>query len=69
MPPYSGIKVIHDQMIEESLERQRFYDGQEPPSEGLFKAFGKVFARFAAHARQQQAQPLPGCACQAQEAC
>lgn len=65
MLPYSGMKVIHDEMIHESLERQRYYDGQEPRGQGLLKTFGKVLARFTVHAEEKQAQPLPGCACQA----
>lgn len=66
MPPYSGMKVIHDQMIEESLERQRHYIRQETPRQGLFKTFGKALARFTAQSGHKQESVLPGsagCAC------
>jgi hypothetical protein len=68
MPPYSGMKVVHDEMIHEALERRRYYDGQEPHRHGLLKTFGKALIRFTAHSDEKQAQPLPGCACQAREA-
>jgi hypothetical protein len=68
MPPYSGMKVIHDQMIEESLEHHRHYAGHETRKQGLLQSFGKVLARFTTRSDEKQASPLPGCACQAQEA-
>ncbi|HEU5200601.1 MAG TPA: hypothetical protein VFU32_13265 [Ktedonobacterales bacterium] len=68
MLPYSGMKVIHDEMIHESLERRRYYEGQETRGAGLLKTVGKALARFTTHSDEKQAQPLPGCACQAQEA-
>ena len=68
MPPYSGMKVVHDEMIHEALERRRYYDGQETNRQGLLKTFGKIFARFSAQSRQEQAQQGMGGACQAQEA-
>ena len=68
MPPYSGMKVVHDQMIEEALERQRYYAGQETRGQGLLTAFRKALARFTAKSAEKQESQLPGCACQAQEA-
>ena len=43
---YTGIKIIHDQKIQEALERQRLYAGQETQRQRLFRAFGKFLARF-----------------------
>ena len=66
MPPYSGMKVIHDQMIDERLERQRHYIGQETHRQGLLKTFGKALARFTAQSGHKQESVLPGsasCAC------
>lgn len=60
MLPYSGMKVIHDQMIDESLERQRHYIGQETRREGLLKTFGKVLARFTAQSGHKHESVLPG---------
>jgi hypothetical protein len=65
MLPYSGMKVVHDEMIHEALERRRYYDGQEARGQGLLKTFGKALARFTAHSAEKQAQPGRGCACPA----
>lgn len=62
MLPYSGMKVIHDQMIDESLERQRHYIGQETHRQGLLKTFGKALARFTAQSGHKQESILPGSA-------
>lgn len=59
MPPYSGMKLIHDQMIEESLERRRYYASQETHRQGVLKTFGKVLARFTMHPSQKPAKSLP----------
>jgi hypothetical protein len=61
MLPYSGMKVIHDQMIEESLERRRYYAGQETHRQRLLKTFGKVLARFTAQSSRKQESILPDC--------
>jgi hypothetical protein len=66
MLPYSGMKVVHDEMIHEALERRRYYNGQEPHRQGLLKTFGKMLTRFTAHAEEKQEQFLPNCACPAQ---
>ena len=65
MLPYSGMKVIHDQMIEDALERRRFYEGQATRKQSLRQTVGKVLTRFTVQSGRKQAQPLPGCACQA----
>ena len=40
MPPYSSMKLIYDQMIEERLERRRYYAGQETHRHSVLKTFG-----------------------------
>ena len=62
MLPYSGMKVIHDQQIEEALEYHRHYAGQETHRHGLLQTFGKVLARFTAQSGHKQESILPGSA-------
>ena len=64
MPPYSGMKAIHDQMIEESLEHHRHYAGQATQRQGLLQRFGQALTRLTARAGQQQESTLPGCSCE-----
>lgn len=65
MLPYSGMKVIHDQMIDEALERRRYYEGHEPSKQSLRQTFAKVLTRFTAQSGRKQGRPLPDCAYQA----
>lgn len=60
MLPYSGMKVIHDQMIEEALERRRHYAGEKTRGQGLLKTFGKALARFTAQSGHKHESILPG---------
>ena len=48
MPPLSstGLKIVHEQMIQEALERRRFFAGLEKPEQGLLQTFGAFLARF-----------------------
>lgn len=62
MLPYSGMKVIHDQMIEEALERRRYYAGEKTHRQGLLKTFGKALARFTAQSGHKHESILPGSA-------
>lgn len=45
MPPYNHLKVVHDQQIQEALERRRLSAEQETPRQGLLQTLGKVLAR------------------------
>ncbi len=58
---YTGLKIIHDQKIQEALERQRLYAGQETQMPGLLQTFGKFLARFTNRSGRKQEGPLPGC--------
>jgi hypothetical protein len=43
---YTSIKIIHDEKIQEALERQRLYAGRKTQRLRLFRAFEKFLARF-----------------------
>ncbi len=58
---YTSLKIIHDQKIQEALEQQRLYAGQETQTQGLPQAFGKFLARFTNRSGRKQEGPLPGC--------
>ena len=61
-PPYSGLKIIHEQQIQDALEYHRLYSGQETRRRSLLQSFGKVLARFTTPSDRKQERPLPGCA-------
>jgi hypothetical protein len=58
---YTGLKIIHDQEIQEALERK--YPGveQETQGQGLFQTFGAFLARFSHQHDQKQEKPLSSC--------
>ena len=58
--PYTCMKVLHEQMIQEALERQHPDDEQATHRRGLSQAFRKVLARFTALGGWKQGRPLPG---------
>jgi hypothetical protein len=59
---YTGLKIIHDQKIQEALEQQRLEAGQEVQRQGLLQTFGKFLARFNDQPDRKQEESLPGCA-------
>ncbi|HLW02544.1 MAG TPA: hypothetical protein VKT82_28080 [Ktedonobacterales bacterium] len=63
-PPYSTLKVVHDQMIQEELEHYRANDRQPPRRHGLSQKLGKTLARFTARPAQKPEMPL---SCNVQE--
>jgi hypothetical protein len=60
-PPYSGLKIVHDQQIQETLERHRHFAGQTTRRQGWFQAFGKTLTRFMGQSTKKEERPLPGC--------
>jgi hypothetical protein len=44
MPPFSyiGLRIIHEQKIQEALEQQRQYIGQETPEQSLLHLLQKI---------------------------
>ncbi len=58
---YTGLKIIHDEKIQEALERQRLYAGQEKQRPGPLQTLGKFLARFTNRSGRKQEGPLPGC--------
>jgi hypothetical protein len=59
-PPYAGMKIVHDQQIQEALERHRLHSEQATPRQGLIRTLGKALARFPIPARQNQGRALSG---------
>ncbi len=58
---YTGLKIIHDQKIQEALEQHRLYAGQETQRQGWLQTFEKFLARFTNHSGRKQEGPLPCC--------
>jgi len=56
---YTSLKIIHDQKIQEALEQQRLYAGQEMQRQGLLQKFGKFLARFTNQSGRKQEGSLP----------
>jgi hypothetical protein len=44
--PYTGLQAVHDQKIEEALERSRFSTEPARPKRGLRQIFSVFLARF-----------------------
>ena len=60
--PYTGLKAIHDQQIQEALERHRLNAGQPADKQRLLQTLAQVLARFTAQSGQKQESSPPGCA-------
>ena len=58
---YTGLKIIHDQKIEEALEHHRFFVGQETQKRGLPQTFGTFLARFINFSAQKPNTTSPLC--------
>lgn len=52
--PYSSLKIVHDQQVQEALERHRPDARHTAPKPERRQVFGKLFARFH---RQPDCQP------------
>ena len=61
MYSYTGVKIIHDQQIQEALEQQRLRAEAGTQRRNGRRAFGKLFARFASHSSRKTERTLPGC--------
>ena len=59
---YTGLKLVHDQQVQESLVRYRLGAGRATSRQGLFQAFEKFLARFTNQPGRKQESPRPGCA-------
>lgn len=58
---YTGLKMVHDQQVQESLERYRLDAERATSRQGLFQAFEKFLARFTNQPGRKQESPRPGC--------
>jgi hypothetical protein len=56
---YTGLKIIHDEKIQEALEHQRLYAEQETQRQRLLQMFGKFLARFYKQSDRKQEGCLP----------
>jgi len=57
---YTSMKMIQDQKIEEALEHQRLYTGQETQKRGLLQTFGAFLARFTNFSAREPKATYPG---------
>jgi hypothetical protein len=46
---YTGLKIVHDQKIQEAMKQQCLYARQETQWQGLLQMFSKFLARFNNH--------------------
>lgn len=53
---YTSMKIVHDQQVQETLERNRIYAEQAEHRQGLFQAIGQFIARFTNQPYQKQVQ-------------
>ncbi len=51
---YTGLKMVHDQQVQEALERHRFDIEQARYRHTLFQTFGKWIVRFTNRPGQKQ---------------
>jgi hypothetical protein len=61
MPPvsYNSLKIVHEQMIQEALERRRFPAGPEKPQHRLLQTFGTFLARLTNRSAQKPPATFP----------
>lgn len=59
--PYTGLKVVHDQEINEALEDYRFSVEQATQKRGLAQTFGALLARFTNSSAREPEATLPVC--------
>jgi hypothetical protein len=61
MPPvsYTSVKIVHEQMIQEALERRRFFAGPAKPQRRLLQTFGTFLARLMNHPAQKLSATFP----------
>jgi hypothetical protein len=63
MPPfsYTGLKIVHDQKIEEALEHYRFAEAQRTQKRGVLQSVTAFLARFTNISAQKAKTTIPGC--------
>ncbi len=59
---YTGLKSVHDQQVQESLERSRLDAERATYRQGLFQAVEQFIARFTNQPGRKKEGPRPGCA-------
>jgi hypothetical protein len=57
-----GLKIIHEQMVEEAQKRSRFSQEQNMPRQSWLQSIGAFFTRLnVVPARKQKVVTAPGC--------
>lgn len=51
---YTSVKIVHDQQVQEALERNRIYAERAAHGQGLFQAIGQFIARFTSQPSRKQ---------------
>ena len=59
--PYTGLKAVHDQQINEALERSRFSAEYATQKHSLRQTFGAFLAHFTNSSAQKPEATLPAC--------
>jgi hypothetical protein len=59
---YTSLKMVHNQQVQEALERYRLNAERTTSRRGLFQAFEQVLARFTNQPGREQEGPRAGCA-------
>lgn len=59
---YTGLKIIHDQEIQEALAHHCLDTGQATQRQGLIQMFKTLLARFNNHLAGNKQELLPDCA-------
>ncbi len=57
---YTGLKIVHDQRVQEALQHHRFDSELATYRPGLFQTFEKCIARFINRPSRKQEGPRTG---------
>jgi hypothetical protein len=56
---YTGLKIIHDQKVQQALEQHHHYAGQKTHRQNPLRAFGMLFVRFNKRSARKQEASFP----------
>ncbi len=58
---YTSLKIVHDQNIEEALERNRVAEAQRTQKRDLLQSAAALLARFTNSSAQKTKATIPSC--------
>jgi hypothetical protein len=58
---YTGLKIVHDQKIEEALEHYRFVEAQRTQKRSMLRSATAFLARFTNISAQKAKATIPSC--------